>query len=110
MTKLDESRHSSICGMGTGQYYRQDGKLFDVVTKEEVDLTTIEVKAKSAITCRFCNAKRETAEMMQEHLIAKHSFQIKQAKAKEESANPETPKKKSLRLKRHRKKSRTRPK
>jgi len=86
MSQLDKSRHSSICGMGTEQFYRQDGKLFDMVTLEEVDPTKIPKSTKEISSiCKFCGAKRETAEMMHEHLVARHGAQIAKDKAETEA-------------------------
>lgn len=87
MLKLDKNRPYAILFDGDRQmqFHYQDGKMFDMSTDDEVDLDSIAVKPKPAITCRFCSAKRETAEMMHEHLIAKHGFQMKQAKAKPET-------------------------
>ena len=86
MSKLDESRHSSICGMGTGQFYRQDGKLFDMFTLEDVDPTKIPKSTEEiSLICKFCGAKRGTAEMMHEHLVAKHGAQITKSKTKEKN-------------------------
>ena len=86
MSKLDKNRPAAILfdGERQMQFHYQDGKLFNMSTDEEVDLTSIPVKPKPAIICRFCNAKRETAELMHEHLMARHGAQIAQSKAKDD--------------------------
>lgn len=89
MSKLDESRHLSICGMGTGHFYRQDGKLFDMFTLEEVDPTKIPKPTEEISSiCKFCGAKRGTAEIMHEHLVAKHGSQMEQVDSKDKEPKP----------------------
>lgn len=75
MTLLDKSRHFGTVGCESWKLYSQDGKFFDMETLEEVDPATLgssEPKTPSVLTCKFCGAKRETPELMKEHLLALH--------------------------------------
>ena len=91
MLKLDKNRPYAVLfdGERQMQFHYQDYRMFDMRTDDEVDLISIPVKPKPAITCKFCNAKRETAELMHEHLIAVHGFRIAQDEANKEKAEPE---------------------
>lgn len=86
MTVLDKSRHYGTVGCASWTFYSQDGKLFDMRTLEEVDPATkgsSEPKPTSVLTCKFCGAKRETPELMKEHLLALHKDDMEKAKAEQ---------------------------
>ena len=88
--KLDRSRSFATLFDGERQIqcYYQDKRMFDKGTGEELDLDSIAKKAKEppALVCKFCRAKRQTPELMQEHLVARHSEDMVEADAKARAA------------------------
>lgn len=87
---LDETRPYCFAGIGNRRFYGQDGKHFDMNTLEEVDISTLSSnKSKSVLTCTFCGAKRDTPEIMREHLLALHKDDMEKDKAKKDE--PEKP-------------------
>lgn len=87
--KLDKNRPFAMLFDGERQIqcHYQDGKMYDRSTDEELNLDSIPKKTKEppALICKFCRTKRQTAELMSEHLIARHSEEMAEAKAKKEA-------------------------
>lgn len=87
--KLDRNRPFAMLFDGERQIqcHYQDGKMFDRSTDEELNLDSIPKKTKEPppLVCKFCRTKRQTAELMHEHLIARHSEEMAEAKAKKEA-------------------------
>ena len=88
--KLDRSRPFATLFDGERQIqcHYQDKRMFDKGTGEELDLDSIAKKVKEppALVCKFCRAKRQTPELMQEHLVARHSEDMVEADAKARAA------------------------
>lgn len=94
MALLDKSRHYGVVGCASWKLYSQDGKFFDMDTLEEVEPATIrsdEPKPASVLTCKFCGVKRETPELMKEHLFALHKDDMAAAKKKAETPLSDKP-------------------
>lgn len=69
MSKLDKTKPYGTAFIGDNSYYGQDGKYFDMNTLEEV---VPPVHKNKDFACKFCNAIRQTPELLREHLIAAH--------------------------------------
>ena len=100
MALLDESRVYGIAGEGECKFYTQDGKTFDIGTLKEICPAPVapkkEAETPSVLVCKFCGAKRETPEMMKEHLLALHKDDMEKSRkvdvGKELKTTPEKPK------------------
>ena len=87
---LDKTKPYCLTGIGDRKFWGQDDKHFDMGTLEEVDISKLQPakpEKTPVLTCNFCGVKRETPELMREHLLALHKADMEKAKPK-----PEEPK------------------